>query len=295
MSNHPATTDLSFAQATQIARSHERAIAWPTVALVITLFCAYWLIAWSAATNFLPVWLAVLLNAFVAYAAYTPAHEATHGNVQQVVGRSQTQGTWLNNAVGILASAPLLHNFSMHQVSHLAHHANTNDPDKDPDHWMAVRGFGRVLFRASTLVFVHYVQAWGICSNRSDGARRKFWGVLQNTLWIAAVAALAISTNAWIVLVCTVLSSLIGAAALAVSFDWLPHTPHTDRGRFTNTYAVQFPRPVHGIFTLVMLYQNYHHIHHLWPRVPFFSYARVHNALSNYLQAQGLPTRHIGR
>jgi beta-carotene hydroxylase len=212
-----------------------------------------------------------------------------HGNVHRVAGRAQSEGTWLNNTVGALAASALLHNFPMHQLSHLAHHAHTNDPAQDPDHWMAVRGFGKVLLRAFGLIGAHYNAEIKLClARKSDGKRRLAWGFAQNLLWVGFVLALALVYEPWPAFAATALSAWLGSAILAWAFDWLPHVPHTSRERFQDTRATLFAAPINALLTRVFLFQNYHHIHHLWPRVPFHRYVKVHDELEEFLQQQGV-------
>jgi beta-carotene hydroxylase len=289
---------LDFRAATQRARAHELSdlgIAWPAVVLCLVVVFGFWAIAWAAASGLLSLWYAVPANALLAYAAYTPAHEAVHGNVHRVAGQSQSEGTWLNNAIGALAASALLHNFPMHQLSHLAHHAHTNDPDKDPDHWMAVRGFQRVLLRAFGLMGAHYIAEIKLCLNRkSDGKRRLLLGLAQNLVWLGGVALLAVLYEPWPALASTALAAWLGSAILAWAFDWLPHVPHQERKRFADTRATVFAPGINAVMTRIFLFQNYHHIHHLWPRVPFHRYQRVHTELESYLLAQGVQIDHIG-
>lgn len=283
------SNNLDFRTATQLARAHESSIAWPTIFLCIAVVLGFWGVAWAAASGLLSLWWAVPINALLAYAAYTPAHEAVHGNVHRVAGKSQSEGTWLNNTVGALAASALLHNFPMHQLSHLAHHAHTNDPTRDPDHWMAVRGAPQVLLRAFSLIGAHYFSEIKLCLARaSDGKRRLLLGGLQNVVWLGFVAALAIVYGPWPALAATVLAAWLGSAILAWAFDWLPHVPHQSRERFADTRATLFSPLLNGLLTRLFLFQNYHHIHHLWPRVPFHRYAKVHGQLEGFLKTQGV-------
>jgi beta-carotene hydroxylase len=294
-SNPSLTSAFDFRSATLLARTHERAIAWGTIWLCLVVVIGFWGIAWGAAAGFVPLWLAIPLNALLAYAAYTPAHEAVHGNVHRIVGQPQSEGTWLNNFVGTMAASALLHNFPMHQLSHLAHHAHTNDPERDPDHWMAVRGWHRVLLRAFSLMLVHYASGLRLSLQRkSDGKRRIVLGLLQNALWLGWVALLAVTYEPGRALAATVLSAWLGSGLLAWAFDWLPHYPHISRERFKNTRTTQFAPWLNGFMTRFFLFQNYHHIHHLWPRVPFSEYQRVHEKMADYLVAQGTPVQTVG-
>jgi beta-carotene hydroxylase len=288
-----AATD--FRSATTIARSFETRVAWPTIALTVIVVGGFWGLAYFAAVGALSLWAVIPINAFLAYAAYTPAHEAVHGNVHHVPGRAQSDGSWLNNLVGAIASSALLHNFPMHQLSHLAHHAHTNDQDRDPDHWMAVRGVVPVTLRAFSLIFVHYRAETKLCLQRaSDGKKRLFLGIAQNLLWLALVALIAWQTDWTRTLLATLGSAWLGSAFLAWAFDWLPHVPHQHRERFLDTCMTQFPAPMHALATRVLLFQNYHHIHHLWPRVPFHAYQKVHDRLAPYLLEQKLLIRRFG-
>jgi beta-carotene hydroxylase len=291
-----SSSALDFRSATLQARSHETALAWPAVWLCLAVVIGFWSVAWLAASGALSLWWAVPINTLLAYASYTPAHEAVHGNVHRIPGRPQSEGTWLNNSVGVLSASCILHNFHMHQLSHLAHHAHTNDPEKDPDQWMAVRGAGTVLLRSLGLVFAHYVAELKLCLAREkDGTRRIVLGVVQNLAWIGLVAALALAYEPVPALLATVLSAWLGSAILGWAFDWLPHVPHDSRERFADTRATLFPAGVNGLLTRLFLFQNYHHIHHLWPRVPFHRYQRVHGELESYLLAQGVKVDQIGK
>ena len=65
----------------------------------------------------------------------TPLHEACHGNI----AGKDSNWLWLNHLVGYVCGAILLHEYKAFRYMHLAHHRDTNNPDIDPDHWVAVR------------------------------------------------------------------------------------------------------------------------------------------------------------
>jgi beta-carotene hydroxylase len=277
----------SHHEAIRIARGHEPAVAWPTVRMALVVVSGYWGVAYLAASGALALWWAIPLNIFFAYACYTPAHEACHGNVVDKNHRL----AWLNNVVGVFSASPLLHNFHMHQLSHLAHHAHTNDPAKDPDQWMAVRGIWPFIWRSFTLVLVHYKWEIALCLARADGKRRIVLAIVQNLLWIGIVAWLAVLFDATATLLATVLSTWIGSAALAVAFDWLPHHPHTSRERWEHTRVILFPRVVQRTFDALLFGQTYHLVHHLYPRIPFYQYKSVFEKLRSFFEQNGAQIR----
>ena len=63
---------------------------------------------------------------------------------------------------------------------------------------------------------------------------------------------------------------------LAFGFDWLPHHPHDVRSD-DDRYRATVVRPSPWL-TPLLIYQNYHLIHHLYPAVPFYRYSRVWRA-----------------
>ncbi len=137
---------ISHAEAIKIARSHEQAIAWPTIIMAVFVASGFWAVAYLAATGVLSLWWALPINIILAYSNYTPVHEACHRNVVDPKHRH----AWLNDAVGVLCSSPLLGSFHLHQLTHLAHHAHTNDPEKDPDQWMVASNVFSLLWRGCT-------------------------------------------------------------------------------------------------------------------------------------------------
>jgi beta-carotene hydroxylase len=277
-------------EAITIARSHEPAVAWPTVAMALLVVSGYWLSAWLAATGALPLWVAVPLNIFFAYACYTPAHEACHGNVAD---KNHSLG-WLNNAIGVISTSPLLHNFHMHQPSHLAHHAHTNDPAKDPDHWMAVKTPWGLVWRSLTMFLIHYRWEWQLCRARPGGRSRIMLGALQNAAWIGLVVWLAARHDTAAALLSTLLATWLGSGLLAMAFDWLPHHPHASRERWLHTHMVIFPSGVQKVFDQLLFGQTYHLVHHLYPRVPFYRYRAVFGKLRGFFEASGAQIRAAG-
>jgi fatty acid desaturase len=85
-----------------------------------------------------------------------------------------------------------------------------------------------------------------------------------------------------------VLPGWLAGGLLAFAFDWLPHHPHGDTGRFTNA------RMLDGgwLLTVLMVGQDAHLVHHLWPKVPFYRYHAVYRAVAAELPAhEGITTR----
>ena len=80
-----------------------------------------------------------------------------------------------------------------------------------------------------------------------------------------------------------ILPAFIAQALLAFAFDWLPHHPHNEKARYLNTRVVDIP----GLNT-ILLGQNYHLIHHLKPRIPFYDYKKVYQENLDTLKQKGV-------
>jgi len=267
-------------------RDHSGFVAWPTVGLAL-LAVTLWLgNLVSHAAGWVPWFVTLPVGIALAYISFTPLHEATHGNVSGGVGG----WSWLDDAVGWLAGLPLMAPFPAVKVVHLHHHAHTNDPDEDPDHH--IHGTGWTALRGALGMWAHYIVVYvGDLSLRSEPVRRARPWVLGSLLALFGVVATLVATGLGTTAVAgLLLPAWWGVATLAFAFDWLPHWPHTDRGRYTNTRVI----PDRWL-DLPLLGQNLHLVHHLWPRVPFYRYRAVYEATRVELQAHGSPIEPIGR
>ena len=72
------------------------------------------------------------------------------------------------------------------------------------------------------------------------------------------------------------------SAIIAFFFEWVPHHPHTHRGRYLDTRVILAP----GL-SVPLLAQNYHLVHHLYPRVPFYLYGRLYWAIADEIHEHG--------
>ena len=89
------------------------------------------------------------------------------------------------------------------------------------------------------------------------------------------------------------IGQLIGNAVLVTLFAWSVHHPHTEQERMQTTTLYQARTGLDTVMTLLWGYQNYHAIHHLYPKVPFFRYRRVYRALEPYLVGSGVPVKQL--
>ena len=78
------------------------------------------------------------------------------------------------------------------------------------------------------------------------------------------------------------LPSRLAGLPLMVLFSWLPHVPFDSTARFHNTRINTFRGS-----TWLLLHQDRHLIHHLYPSVPWYRYRALFHDVRPLLEAEG--------
>lgn len=280
-------SDSSTARRQASWRAHVGELAWPTLALFGAVVIGEGLVWWGVLSGRMPIWLGSVAATLLAYASFTVLHEASHGNVHG----ARPELRWVGELAGWLSGLPLLAPHPMFRAIHLRHHSHTNDPERDPDFWVhSTRPLG-VLARCATLLGAYEWSFFFGEVSRSRGAqsvrRQAALGVVALGALIVVLVALGLGREA---LLLWIFPGLAAATLLAFAFDWVPHHPHSVQGRFRDTRILLVP----GL-TLPMLWQNYHLVHHLYPRVPFYRYAACFREIRPELEAKGSPIEGYAR
>lgn len=249
-------------------------VAWwrnPTM-WVAVLAVACWGAGWVGyLTGGVGPWPAIALNTVAAYLGFTVFHECVH--------RAAHTNRRVNDALGWLPSIMLSFHFPVFRTCHLQHHAHTNDPENDPDHFVSHRpGWLRPLWLVGTAFnyrVVYYRNGWGTPVERRLQMAVDF--VLVLSVPVAALTGTleAVGVLFW-------MPALLAGSLLFFAFDFLPHTPFTSTERYQDT-RIQPGRVRHWL----LLGQNYHLVHHLWVSVPWFRYRDVYRELEPELRARG--------
>src|SRR5690242_2155011 len=92
----------------------------------------------------------ILLRTYVIFIGTVMAHESVHGHL----GRTKTANFWW----GRVALLPSMVPFTNFRKTHRLHHAHTNIPELDPDHFMKSRNFFELYLRA--LAMPHHWFLW---------------------------------------------------------------------------------------------------------------------------------------
>jgi len=274
-------------QAQQVVIRHIGGFAWPTAALLVSCVMIYLACVAHLLTDPAFSWWALAGIGFCTYAIYTPLHDAVHG---AVTGMS-LERRWINEWTGYIAAHFLGISFTAHRRSHLKHHRSTNHPVEDPDIVLsAASAFQLVLAWLKgvpkewlfALSFEHFTDA------EKASVRREYAAIILTRLLLLVLCADLGTTLA--TLLC---GQLIGNAVLVTLFAWSVHHPHTEQERMKTTTVYQARSGLDTAMTLIWGYQNYHAIHHLYPKVPFFRYRALYRTLEPYLLESGVPVKRI--
>ncbi|MGE0615537.1 MAG: fatty acid desaturase [Bacteriovoracia bacterium] len=241
--------------------SQDRAIN-PT--LIIFLVVSIWfylnifLLVWFRP---LPWYLAgaiFCVQVVLIFAMFTPLHDGVH----RVASRTR----WLNDLI-LWGTWPVFLNSPIFfKRLHITHHAYTNHPEMDPDHFTASEKLSARWTRSFLLIFYYY---WYGFKHYGTGG---FWNALtmiSSTVGPSIIIGLGLFTEfSQACLLGWILPNLVGIGLLAFANTSWPHHPAQDTSRIGNTRNLYVPRWLQ----FIMFNQNLHLVHHLKPTIPWYEY-----------------------
>jgi beta-carotene hydroxylase len=192
--------------------------------------------------------LDVLFRSWVTFLGTVMAHEGTHGHL----GRSKAANFWW----GRLSLIPTLVPFTNFCKTHNLHHLHTNDPDKDPDHFMNGPGW-QLPFRA--LAMPHQWFFW--LNARGRIQRRDVTELALNYVGIFAVYGIVGALVGW-----SRLLSGVGPALVIVSLTlWYPFAFKTHEGFSTGSAEARSHNYYGRFMYWFSLGLSLHREHHMKP------------------------------
>ncbi len=232
-------------------------------AIVALSAAGYWLWGWYD-------WVCFCMNVLALHLSGTVIHDASHNAAHR--------NRVVNAILGHSSALMLGFAFPVFTRVHLQHHAHVNDPENDPDHFVSTGG---PLWLIAARFFYHEIFFF----------KRRLWRKYEllewflSRLFVVAVVWTAVQLdclgyilNFWFS------PALVVGIALGLFFDYLPHRPFQERDRWKN--ARVYPS---AILNVLILGQNYHLIHHLWPSIPWYQYRPAYHAVQPLLDAKGSP------
>jgi beta-carotene hydroxylase len=228
--------------------------------LVLSNF-GYWMWEWQH-------WLCFSVNTIALHIAGTVIHDACH--------QSAHRNRVVNAILGHVSALMLVFAFPVFTRVHLQHHAHVNDPENDPDHYVSTGG-------PLWLLPVRFLYHEVFFFQRQLWRKNELLEWFLSRLFVAAIFYISVQYHflGYILNFWFIPSAVIGLT-LGLFFDYLPHRPHEERDRWKN--ARVYPN---GILNLLIMGQNYHLIHHLWPSIPWYNYQPTYYVMKPLLDEKG--------
>ena len=260
-------------------------IAWGTLALLLMIVCAYILVISTTLAGLVSYPLASLICTYLCFASFTIQHDAGHGNIF-IMGSALKP---LENAIGWIASIPLLVSpYRLFKTIHDRHHAFTNDPERDPDHFSFGTKWYQILLNTYYMPLKYLVIAITTLGHIKIFRDTYTSTAVYLLLVLGSLAVLAFHGYTSEVLTFAIIPTVITTFLLVIFFDYVPHHPHKSQGRYHNTRI--YPSK---LLNILLLGQNYHLIHHMYPRLPWYTYQTVFHKILPDLEAHGAPIEYI--
>lgn len=275
-----------------IARKHIGFVAWPTVIATTIALVAVAASCAVAVAGHWPYWTAFLFNSYMFLILFMGVHEALHN----AVGGDDPKYKLLNDAVGWVCGIVALIPYRGYDRTHMVHHLYTNDPEKDPDYWCKARSLPIAILKALTLKFAYTKTVFRLGLDKQPGGAKRAW--ISNTHDLAPLLIIVVGFwGGWAyeVFMLWVAPAILNIVYISIFFNWLPHRPHTSCARYRDSAVFLLPRPVHWLATRLDMFQTYHLMHHLFPRIPFYRLEKAFHEMRPLLEAEGAPIHDFQR
>jgi len=256
-------------------------IAWGTLLLFLIIVVGYTLVIISCLNGHLSYSIGSIACVYFSYACFTVQHDAGHGSIFS----HESHLKWIESSLGWVASLPLLVvPFLLFQKIHDRHHAFTNDPNRDPDQF----NFGNKWYQIIlNIYFIPIKYHWmALFQLRHLKTFRDTYAstFVYLIITIGSLTVLSLKGYGFEVFCFAIIPLIINIFILVMFFDYIPHHPHKSLDRYHNTRI--YPS---RLLNLLLLGQNYHLIHHMYPRVPWYRYKNVYTKIKPDLLAKKAP------
>ncbi len=265
-----------------IARKYMGKTPWIIVFWALGNF-AFWLSLWPLVMFAgLPLWAGFVLSTLSITICYLPSHEAQHNNI----AKPNTPLRWLNELVGHISTIPMVLPYRVARLTHLEHHAHTNNPERDPDYGVTAKGWwdairtsvsGRLCGRARDRYGETLERIGGKAATRAKleavALTVFFWGTLTALAWSGL--ALEAFFIWW-------LPRHIGVTYISLLLSWAPHHPGQQTGRYKDTRAFRY-----RFGNVAAMGMEFHIIHHLHPSIPLHLNMAAYREMKPLLEQRG--------
>ena len=256
-------------EALVISEEYSGQVAYPTIGLSMLAGLSYLGVLFSFAMGYLSPIITTLFLSFLTFTAYTPMHEAVHGNIG-----GNRKLNWLDKVIGYLMAPIVAIPFTSHQKEHFAHHKHTNG-EGDPDvHIKNLFDSPKDFLKATIAVIkTQNAYVWNTFTKAEIGVSLG-WRLLF--IYFTGLISIPVLLFGW-----------FGGAFLTIFLlSYLPHQPYENTKRWENTNIKLFP--IQWVENLIFQH-NLHAVHHLFPRIPFYNYRKVFEKIEPSMRIKKTP------
>jgi len=252
------------------ALKEEPEFAWPTI--ILFLICAGFMFGatWAAIYGHISYLAACLINGTSGYFLFSPMHDAIHSSV----GRSKKLNLWVGRITFLYFSSLVA--FELMRFIHFRHHRNANGEGDEADQ---IVQSGPAWLRPLKWPFIDLIYGWkylGYWKDRPKSETRSVIIMFLATLvvwpWLIINGYLMELLMFWII------PQRISFFFISFIFVYLPHVPNEISEKEDAYRATSIREGMEWLLSPLMMYQNYHLVHHLYPNVPFYRLVKIWNS-----------------
>lgn len=241
-------------------------LALPTAALFMVSMGGIALTWYLALTGVIPLWIGAIANGLITYLLFSVIHDAAHKSLSSV--------NWINETIGAIGLfflfpyAPMV----LLRWVHNKHHSHANGP-KDPDRFEHEAPWWQIPIRWTFFdgAYIWYFVKYGQSVRRKHGTELV---IFYSFLFLLFGGAIYFGYG-WELFMLWFLPSRITLFIIAIVFVILPHHPAVVAQDEDPYMATTMRFGWEWLLNPLLVYQNYHLIHHLYPEIPFY---RMHKA-----------------
>lgn len=251
-----------------LLRAYTRAptLAVPTTLLAVVMLGGMAGTWYLALTGQISYWAGALINGLLSYGLFSPIHDGAHRAISKI--------GWINETIAdvsllfLFPYAPMTALRWLHNQHHI--HANgAEDPDRfehDGRGWqMPLRW---ALFDAY-YIYYFFTRGQHLVRKHKKGL------IAFYTSLALAVGTLIFLGLGYELLMLWFIPTRIALFLIAVVFVILPHHPAVVSHQEDPYLATTMRMGWEWLLTPLLVYQNYHLMHHLYPTVPFYKMHKV--------------------
>ena len=253
----------------------------PTLLLFIFSMSGIGAVWYYCLAGELPLWAGAILNGLLTYLLLCVIHDASHSSMSRIKWVNETLG-----GIGLFFFFPYAPMVILRWV-HNKHHSHTNG-ELDPDLFEHRSPWWQIPFRWSffDLAYVAYFLKHG----RRVMKKHAVSLIAYYSMVVVLAAGAIYAGYGWELFLLWFIPSRITLFLIAIVFVVLPHYPAMVAQDEDEYMATTMRFGWEWLLTPLLVYQNYHLIHHLYPEIPFY---KMHNAY--YLKFDEINQRNISR